>query len=137
MDYVACLKALTPEAKAALGSDLRVISSFPFRVGRESRHTGGDKASDSRRRPDSKPTNDLYLPETGSELNISREHFLIEHQNGNYLIVDRGSSCGTLVEGDALGDKRQSVSRKLEHQDVIIVGTSRSKFVFKFLLKNP
>jgi predicted component of type VI protein secretion system len=70
-------------------------------------------------------------------LNISREHFLIEHQNGNYFIVDRGSSCGTIVEGTTLGDKRQSVSRKLENQDVIIVGSSRSKFVFKFLLKNP
>ena len=131
----AFLKALTPEAAVSLGSAYYRISRFPFRVGRESRiSTVGDSSADSRRRPDSPANNDLYLNEFGDVLNVSREHFSIERQGDDFFIVDRGSACGTLVEGQHIGDRRQGGRRSLENNDVIIVGTSESRFVFKFVL---
>jgi hypothetical protein len=131
------LKALTSEAKQALGGNVLEIRRFPFRVGRESRlqdmMSGGPE---SRRQPGSTPNNDLYLTETSHLLNVSREHFLIDERDGLFLLVDRGSSCGTLVDGELVGGQRKGGWMKLQNQDVIIVGTSESRFIFKFLLNS-
>lgn len=138
MDGRPCLKALTPEANMAIGGSCYPISHVPFRVGRESRAKDrANAAQDVRRRPDASPNNDLYLLESGPELNVSREHFLIDLRNGEYVLVDRGSACGTLVEGELVGGKRQADWRRLEGHDVIIVGTSESRYVFKFVLLPP
>jgi pSer/pThr/pTyr-binding forkhead associated (FHA) protein len=129
------LKALTPEAKESLGGSYYKITRFPFRVGRESRASHrAIPMSDLRRRSDSSPNNDLYLPELGEVLNVSREHFQIERENDRFVIVDRGSACGLIVEGESVGDRRQGGRKPLENNDVIIVGTSESRFVFKFVL---
>ena len=64
---------------------------------------------------------------------FSREHFLIDAKDGHYILLDRGSSCGTLVEGDLVGERKQGGWRRLKDHDVIIVGTSDSKFIFKFI----
>lgn len=134
-DRMACLKALTPESRAAMGADLLEIVRFPFRVGRESRtDSGGRGHAEVRRRADSTPNNDLYLPETGSELNVSREHFMIDLREGGFVLVDRGSSCGTLVEGIPVGNRRGEVVHPLADQDVVVVGTSTSRYVFKFVV---
>jgi pSer/pThr/pTyr-binding forkhead associated (FHA) protein len=136
--HAVLLKALTPEAKAALGGNYYGISQFPFRVGRESRTTIAESFFGSRRNNDSAPNNDLYLVETGALLNVSRDHFLVDADGENYVLVDRGSACGTLVEGELVGEKRKGGSRQLNNNDVIIVGTSESKYVFKFLIvENP
>jgi hypothetical protein len=45
--------------------------------------------------------------------------------------VDRGSTCGTIVEGDRVGGQGRVGSVALRDSDVIIVGTSFSPFVFK------
>ena len=129
------LKPLTPEARTALGGAPLKIRQFPFRVGRESRNNPRAAASSAPpgRRGATVPNNDLYLVETGNVLNVSREHFLIDIKNGDYVVIDRGSSCGTLVEGEIVGDRRQGGWRRIRDQDVIIVGTSESKFVFKFV----
>ncbi len=135
-DSSAYLKALTPEAKSALGGEYMQITTFPLRVGRESRLASRTVVPpDPRRRPDSSPNNDIYLSEAGAIYNVSREHFLIDYQDGAYVLVDRGSACGTLVEGELVGENRAGGSRRLENQDVIIVGTSESKFVFKFVMR--
>jgi hypothetical protein len=129
------LKALTPEARAALGGPSVKIAQFPFRVGRESRtnsRSGAIPASPGRR-AEAFPNNDLYLVETGNIFNVSREHFLIDAKDGHYILLDRGSSCGTLVEGDLVGERKQGGWRRLKDHDVIIVGTSDSKFIFKFI----
>jgi hypothetical protein len=134
-DRSVLLKALTPEAKAALGGVYLKITSFPFRVGRESREF--DSPVDypkNRRRPDSTANNDLYLSEPGNVLNVSREHFLIDVKDDKCVLVDRGSFCGTLVEGELVGEKRKGGWRELANNDVIIVGTSESIFIFKFLI---
>lgn len=132
-DMAAFLKPLTPEAEKSLGTRLYQLSKFPFRVGRESRRKRSANYPNSRRRSGSSTSNDLYLIETNPPLNVSREHFQIELHDGKYFIVDRGSTCGTLVEGNVLGGGRNGGRHPLNHGDVIIVGTSESRHIFKFL----
>jgi hypothetical protein len=128
------LSALTPEAKDALGGAELVVTQFPFRVGLDSR--GATRALArivmDRRRPGSRPTNELYLAEPEPATNVSREHFQIEHNGAQYVLVDRQSACGTLVEGRLVGGKHAGGAVPLSDGDVIIVGTSASRFVFKF-----
>ncbi len=133
----ATLVALTPEAGAALGGAEVEIASFPFRVGRESR--GRPRPSTrtlaDRRRTGSRPTNELYLAETAEGLNVSREHFQIEHNGAHHVLVDRQSHHGTIVEGTLVGGRNSGGAVPLNDGDVIIVGTSRSPYVFKFRLR--
>ncbi len=103
------LKALPPEERAALGGAYLKIPHSPFRVGRESRifnRPGG--LSESRRKLDSIPNNELYLIEPGTVFSASRVHFLIDYRDGMHVIVDRGSSCGTLVEKEPRESERRA-----------------------------
>jgi len=130
----AMLVALTPEASAALGAHQRTITRFPYRVGRESRDTERTPHGfgTERRDPGSRPANDLYLRDREELLNVSREHFAIERDDTGYLLVDQGSTCGTIVEGESVGGHARGGHRALHDGDVIIVGTSLSPYVFKF-----
>jgi hypothetical protein len=133
----AALAALTPEARAALGGDVLRITAFPFRVGRDSR--GAKRAVArvlmERRRPASRPNNELYLGESEPGANVSREHFQIEHNGSDYVLIDRQSACGTLVEGQQVGGKQAGGAVVLRDGDVIIVGTSASRYAFKFRVR--
>jgi pSer/pThr/pTyr-binding forkhead associated (FHA) protein len=133
----AALTALTPEAKTALGGPELVITAFPFRVGRDSR--GARRAVArvlmDRRRRASRPNNELYLGETEPSADVSREHFQIEHNGADYVLIDRQSSCGTLVEGQMVGGKQAGGAVVLHDGDVIIVGTSASRYAFKFRVR--
>ena len=129
----AWLTALTDEARSGLKGEQRVIERFPFRVGRESRAgSSASRTAGERRRGTAPELNDLYLVEIGEILNVSREHFQIESEAARYFITDRGSACGTLVEGRKVGGDRRRERVELHDHDVIIVGTSVSPFVFKF-----
>ncbi len=127
------LVALTPEARSAIGGADLPITAFPFRVGRDSR---GKRAVArvlmDRRRKASRPNNELYLSEADPATNVSREHFQIEHNGTQYVLVDRQSTCGTIVEGQVVGGKQAGGAVVLHDGDVIIVGTSASRFAFKF-----
>ena len=131
------LVALTSEAKTALGAAERSIEPLPFRVGRESRtlQRASARVMTERRRTRAQPNNELYLAERGEPANVSREHFLIEHNGTHYVLVDRQSAAGTIVEGVAVGGKQSGGAARLEDGDVIIVGSSRSPYVFKFRLR--
>jgi pSer/pThr/pTyr-binding forkhead associated (FHA) protein len=85
-----------------------------------------------RRRAASRPTNELYLTEPEPATNVSRQHFQIEYNGAQYVLVDRQSRCGTIVEGQVVGGKHAGGAVPLREGDVIIVGTSASRFVFKF-----
>jgi hypothetical protein len=128
------LAALTPEARDALGAPEIEITCLPFRVGRESRvpRRAAGRVVMERRRAGTRPNNDLYLTERDEPLNVSREHFQIEHNGTHWVLVDRQSSCGTIVEGQVIGGKHAGGAAALRHGDVIIVGTSSSRFAFKF-----
>jgi len=129
----AWLKGLTDEARRALKGEARAIDDFPFRVGRDSRGPGSAPSGAGERRAGTAPqVNDLYLVEAGELHDVSREHFQIELEDGRYFIADRGSACGTLVDGRKVGGDRKRERVAIHDHDVIIVGTSKSPFVFKF-----
>src|SRR5262249_58968649 len=69
----AVLVALTPEAKAALGGAELLITTLPFRVGRESRSAprAAGRTIAERRKARSRPTNDVYLVETLEPFTVS------------------------------------------------------------------
>jgi pSer/pThr/pTyr-binding forkhead associated (FHA) protein len=130
----AMLVALTPEAYAALGAHERELTRLPYRVGRESREAQrtAHGSVTEHRDPESRPTNDLYLHDREEPLNVSREHFVIERRAAGYVLVDRESTCGTIVEGETVGGEHKGGTVALRDGDVIIVGISASPFVFKF-----
>ncbi|MGH9866761.1 MAG: FHA domain-containing protein, partial [Candidatus Polarisedimenticolia bacterium] len=132
----AFLVALTPESIEAFMAREINLPFVPFRVGRESRHARvtGEGVMSERRRV-SPPNNDLYLTETMEPMNVSREHFVIDRDQAGFFLLDRGSSCGTLVEGEQVGAGRPERAPLHDH-DVIIVGTSLSRFIFKFRLES-
>jgi hypothetical protein len=131
------LVAETPEAKEALGSGEIEIRTFPFRVGRESRKITWTPQGivSERRESNQKPNNDLYLIEKSDPMNVSREHFQIEQDGESFALVDRQSTCGTLVAGRHTGGRNSGGRTALRNGDVIIVGASVSPFVFKFEIR--
>lgn len=127
---------VTDEAREAVGVDRIPVDSLPFRVGRDSRFgvIEGRVVSMERRDPDSKPNNDLYIRDQEEFLNISREHFRIEPiPGGGFEVVDRGSTCGTIVDGVVVGGKGSGGRAPLRHNSVIRVGTPNSPFLYRFV----
>ena len=126
------LVALTPEACEAMGAASVEVTPLPYRVGRESRARGFERIfSTEKRGPAAAPNNELYLRETAEQFNVSRLHFQIEWDGLGLALVDRGSTCGTIVEGQAVGGDGRGGTVPLKDGDVIIVGTAYSPFVFK------
>jgi pSer/pThr/pTyr-binding forkhead associated (FHA) protein len=60
---------------------------------------------------------------------VSREHFLIDTKHELYVLIDRGSFCGTIVGGQRAGGQIE-----LRNEDVVIIGTVDSPYVFKFVV---
>lgn len=137
----AVLKAMTPEGERAVPdglsrSGLISIRHFPFRVGRESRGAIVDGEFQRTERPrfgDRKPDNDLYLIDAGPVLHISREHFQIESTPEGYVLVDRGSACGTTVGGVPVGGDDTGGSAPLKDGDTIGIGTEATPYLFTFV----
>ena len=134
--YPYALTALTAVAKSALQSDAWSFSVLPLRVGRDTRALNAPVPSEiaERRAGGMQPNNDLYLQESGSEIFVSREHFLIERVGGEFRIVDRKSTLGTWVEGRLIGGDQRGGDCRLLPGDVIIPGSYKSGFIFKFLV---
>jgi|SoiMethySBSTD1v2_1073268.scaffolds.fasta_scaffold2742704_1 predicted component of type VI protein secretion system len=129
------LVALTPESTEAFMAREINVPFLPFRIGRESRRARmTEQGVVGERRKLSPPNNDLYLTDPEEPMNVSREHFLIDRDATGFFLVDRGSACGTLVEGERAGAGKPA-RLPLKDHDVIIVGTSLSRFIFKFRLE--
>jgi hypothetical protein len=137
----AVLKPMTPEAECAvpdgmIKSGLISIRHFPFRVGRESRGEiveGEFLRIERPRRGDREPNNDLYLIDAGELMHISREHFQIESAADGYVLVDRGSACGTTVGGIRVGGDDAGGSVSLKDGDVIGIGAESTQYLFTFI----
>ena len=135
---VPVLRPQTSEARASIQEKNEIkLDTFPFRIGRESRirMVNGKPQLMERRKFQAPPNNELYLIDIGRRLNVSREHFQIEkNEDGTYMLVDRGSACGTIVGKQPIGGGDQGGNGPLKDGDVIVVGTSKSSFVFRFLV---
>jgi len=138
----AVLKAVSPEAKKAMMhhhaiNEFACIYKFPFFVGREMRTKlidGHLQVMERRKNSDSTLNNDLYLVDNGGRLQISREHFTIEHKNGEYMLHDRGSRCGIMIGDIHIGGKDLGGSYPLIDGDIIGVGKATTTYLFKFIV---
>lgn len=133
---VATLVATTREAGLALGGRHEVrVTRFPFKVGRECRLAAlVDPSLTERRLGNAPQLNDVYLvePTAAGLSHVSREHFAIEYAVDQFVLVDRGSACGTIVAGKQVGGNRTGGRTELRSGDELIVGTDGSPYVFRF-----
>ena len=136
----AILKALTDGSKYAItrkSSDLDAIAiyNYPFKIGREARieHIGTDVVVKERHNLDvHTPTNDAYLVDSGKFLQISRRHCSITIENNNYVLKDRGSTCGCFVNGTEVGNNTKS-SCELKDGDIVTIGSHNSSYKYQFI----
>jgi pSer/pThr/pTyr-binding forkhead associated (FHA) protein len=151
---IARLVAATDEARAALGNKAYVrITTFPFKIGRESRSQNpiARVVTTIERRLDTVPQlNDLYLIEPSSAAlitQISRKHCAIERVKGRFFLVDRESACGSTVVEARASERRTTVATtqtggaspnprsELREGDLIVIGNIDSPYVFRFQLE--
>lgn len=132
----ATLVPVTKDAERALGGSRKVpVNVFPFKVGRENRSPNSINTNVIELRLGTEPDlNDLYLiePPWSDLLQISREHFTIEYMDNQFFLVDRGSTCGTIVAGRSVGGNQAGGRTELQSGDEIVIGTDESPYVFRF-----
>ena len=114
------LSGLNESSSEALGGGELNISKFPFKVGRKHELEEVDVLSD----------NDLYLQDF-PPFNVSRNHFQIDKVGSKYVVIDRGSRLGTIVNGGRI--HVQSVLNRKENE--IIAGADHSPFAFKLEIR--
>jgi hypothetical protein len=114
------LSGLNESSSEALGGGKMNISKFPFKVGRKHELEEVDVLSD----------NDLYLQDF-PPFNVSRNHFQIDKVGSRYVVIDRGSRLGTIVNGGRINV--QSVLNRKENE--IIAGPHHSPFAFKLEIR--
>lgn len=137
----AILMPLTKEAaesmvKTSCQKDVLPITTFPFKIGRESRLGENEKGLFLKfrlKKTDSKPNNDIYLIDNAKQLQISKEHFQIERTNNFFLLKDRGSTMGTTINGITYGGKQEEFEQVLNDGDIIRIGSKDSEYKFQFL----
>jgi len=140
----AVLVPLTEDAKSTITllhnrKKLIPISTFPFKIGRESRMGESDRGLFVKLRilsNYSKPNNDIYLIDNNDTLEISKEHFEIINDKDEYLIKDRESTMGTKLNNVEIGKEQSKYTHILNDGDIIKIGSSHSKYEFQFLILN-
>jgi hypothetical protein len=138
----AVLVPLTNEAKNSIvdtKTHNKIISmfDFPFNIGRESRMSLNERGLFVKLRimkSDSKPNNDIYLANCTDNLEISKEHFLIEKKDNHYFIKDRNSTLGTKLNDEEIGKEKSNTLFPIKDGDIIKIGSSHSTYKYKFLI---
>lgn len=119
------ITGLTPKSKKILGNKELSVQKFPFKIGRKTNGFESDVLSN----------NDLYI-EDSMPFNVSRNHLSINYASNQYFVLDRGSTLGTVVNGERLGGYHQSNSCTLEKEEnEIILGNDDSPFRFMITIK--
>ncbi|MBF0266747.1 MAG: FHA domain-containing protein, partial [Gammaproteobacteria bacterium] len=77
--------------------------------------------------------NDVYLLDFLNPLQISREHFVIEENDGEFKIIDRGSSRGILVDNKHIGGNEAGGECQLFDGSLIGLGSESTPYLFRFL----
>jgi len=142
----AVLKAITPDAQKAIEHYREMnafikIYTFPFKMGRETRTqlVNGHLEIMERRKTLSHKSNcdsnnDVYLVDSYDLLQISREHLGIEFRGGAYTLIDRGSACGLMINGQHIAGKDEGATVPLKDGDVIGLGKDTTPYYFKFIV---
>lgn len=130
------LRPATATTRLSIDQSEIVMNEFPFRIGREARMTLMSKLPlfGERRSVFNAPNNELYVRDMGRPLHVSREHLQIERNpDGTYDVVDRGSACGTIVNGMVIGGEYTGGRCALFDGDTIVVGGADSAIAFEFI----
>lgn len=138
----AVLKALTENSKHSIirrmhGKDIIPVYNYPFRMGREARveYTDGEIVLQERHKLGGhEPNNDIYLLDNGQFLQISREHCSIIKRGDKYILQDRGSACGSMVNQFSVGGDDHNGSCPLKDGDIITLGSPESEYKYKFII---
>lgn len=131
------LEALTEEARRSIEGPRLPLTVIPFRCGREERKKGRKGWFKKPRFLNAKPNNDFYMHDNRNYREISREHFVILRNGKSFVLKDRGSHCGTLVNASLYGQSAEPYIFPLKNGDIIVVKSSESPYKFKFALPNP
>ena len=112
------------EALKAVSAEGVDVKTFPFRLGRASRHASEDPLQ----------ANHLMLLDS-APYSVSRNHCAINLVPEGVSIEERGSFLGTIVNGSLVGGER-TVSKKMLNpgENEVILGTRKSPFRFKVLV---
>lgn len=119
------LTGLTPLAIQSLNGKSLEIDRFPFKIGRKTDDHEKDIFSN----------NDMYI-EDKPPFSVSRNHLSIQYKNGNYFIVDRGSTLGTYINEERIGGKMKILEKQLvkKSENIIILGNYESPFKYEILV---
>jgi hypothetical protein len=115
------LKGTTPLATQALPKNPLPINKFPFRIGRESN--------------DPLAHNDLNIPDS-EPFQVSRHHVTLVNDGGNIGVMDRGSTLGSMVDGQPLGGKHGEPGLVFlgPTGGTLVLGTEDSPFRFQLIV---
>lgn len=139
----AVLKAVTETSKHSIikrefGKEIIPIYDYPFRIGREARvqYIDGEVILQERHKlSGQEPNNDVYLLDNGQLLQISREHCsIIKTPDNTFVLQDRGSACGSMVNQFSIGGDDHNGSCPLKDGDIITLGSKESSYKFKFIV---
>ena len=101
------------------------ITKFPFTIGRSAKGSLSPRTSEK----------ELILPDS-PPYRLSPQHFSLDNTPAGYVVKDWGSTLGTEVNGEFLGEsfgQDRTILKKGEN--LIIAGGFDSPFVFKVILE--
>lgn len=121
-DRYVTLVGETEFAKQAMNDEPLDIKKFPFKIGRYTSGRDDDVLSD----------NDFSIKENSPPFYVSRNHMLLDKIDGNFVVIDRGSRTGTIVDGKKLDGPHIISKDKIS----ITVGSAYSPFSFETTVKS-
>jgi Cyclic nucleotide-binding domain/FHA domain len=115
------LTPMTPRAKECLRESGWVLPKLPFRIGR---------VSDAKEM-EALDLNDLWIIDE-KPYQVSRNHLSIDQwEPGRYVVRDRGSFLGAVVNGKQIGGKSKSRMAELKAgENTLAVGSVDSPYMF-------
>ena len=109
-----------PQTHKAGSPDQVVLNRLPFRIGRRQSGEGADILS----------ANDLSLRDN-YPYQISRNHCSIERSGSELIVRDRGSTLGTILNGQSMGTESEHMALPLQPgANKIVLGGEGSTFQF-------
>ncbi len=101
------------------------IRKFPFRIGRDCLLPGPNVFSH----------NDFFIRDQ-EPLQISRNHCAIERNGASFLVRDRNSTLGTVVNNQRIGKNRENSAAELvPGENVLHMGNQLSPYTYTLTLK--
>ena len=114
------LLPLSAAAEEKIGAEGKIIEKFPYRIGRLSSS-------------DQLGINDLYLPDS-KPYTVSRNHFSIDIIDDLFVVRDRGSQLGLIINGNTRigGDSNQNTYLITSERIKFEIGNRDSEDSYRF-----